>query len=151
MGRMIRIERILDDKKKYLDLLLLADEQEDMIEKYLYDGDLYAVFDDDLKSVCVALPIDSQTVELKNLATYPQCQRRGYASALLNHIFDIYRPRFRYMLSGTGEVPPILAFYRKVGFDPSHRTRNFFIAHYEHLMFEEGVQLVDMVYLKKEL
>src|SRR5690606_41196029 len=84
MGRMIRIERILDDKKKYLDLLLLADEQEDMIEKYLYDGDLYALFDDDLKSVCVVLPIDSQTVELKNLATYPQCQRRGYASALLD-------------------------------------------------------------------
>ncbi len=148
---MIRIERILDDKKKYLDLLLLADEQEDMIEKYLYDGDLYALFDDDLKSVCVVLPIDSQTCELKNLATYPQYQRRGYASALQNHIFDIYRPRFRYMLVGTGEVPSILAFYRKFGFEPSHRIKNFFIDNYDQLMFEEGVQLVDMIYLKKDL
>jgi len=44
-----------------------------------------------------------------------------------------------------------LAFYRKFGFEPSHRIKNFFIDNYDHLMFEEGVQLVDMIYLKKDL
>jgi len=41
---------ISDNKKDFLDLLLLADEQEDMIDKYLYRGVLFALYDDDLKS-----------------------------------------------------------------------------------------------------
>ena len=30
------IRRVEENKKEYLDLLLLADEQEDMIDRYLY-------------------------------------------------------------------------------------------------------------------
>ena len=37
----MRIEKVINNKKQYLDLLLLADEQEDMIDKYLEPGDLY--------------------------------------------------------------------------------------------------------------
>jgi hypothetical protein len=47
---MMRIEKFVDNKKQFRDLLLLADEQEDMIDKYLPFGDLFALFDDDLKS-----------------------------------------------------------------------------------------------------
>lgn len=39
---MVRIEKIANDKKRFLDLLLLADEQEDMIDKYFPSGDLFA-------------------------------------------------------------------------------------------------------------
>ena len=39
---MVRIEKIANDKKRFLDLLLFADEQEDMIDKYLPSGDLFA-------------------------------------------------------------------------------------------------------------
>ena len=31
----MQIREIINDKKQYLDLLLLADEQEDMIDRYL--------------------------------------------------------------------------------------------------------------------
>lgn len=55
------------------------------------------------------------------------------------------------MLLGTGEVPSILAFYERCGFTYSHRIKNFFTDNYDHIMFEEGVQLVDMIYLKKDL
>jgi hypothetical protein len=48
---MLKIERIIENKKRFLDLLLLADEQEDMIDKYLPGGDLFALYDDDLKSL----------------------------------------------------------------------------------------------------
>jgi len=34
----MRIEKITNNKKQYLDLLLLADEQENMIDKYLATG-----------------------------------------------------------------------------------------------------------------
>lgn len=55
------------------------------------------------------------------------------------------------MLVGTGEVPSILSFYKHFGFEPSHRIENFFTDNYNHPMFENGIQLVDMVYLKKGL
>ena len=36
---MMEIKIVKDDKKRYLDLLLLADEQEDMIDRYLERGE----------------------------------------------------------------------------------------------------------------
>ena len=74
---MVRIERIIENKKQFLDLLLLADEQENMIDKYLPSGDLFALYDDDLKSVCVVVPINSETCELKNIATYRNIKAKG--------------------------------------------------------------------------
>ena len=62
----MEIKQVFENKKQYMDLLFLADEQEDMIDKYL------------------------------------------------------------------------------------DRVENFFVDNYDHLMFEDGIQLVDMVYLKRE-
>ncbi|MGC3978385.1 MAG: GNAT family N-acetyltransferase [Paludibacteraceae bacterium] len=147
----MKIEKITDNKKRHLDLLLLADEQEDMIDKYLVDGDMYALYDEDLKTVCVVAAIDEETCELKNIATYPKYQGKGYARALIRYISDLYKDNFKTMLVGTGEVLSILSFYESCGFEKSHHIKNFFIDNYDHPMFEEDVQLVDMVYLKKEL
>ena len=47
--------------------------------------------------------------------------------------------------------PAILSFYKRFGFEESHRIKNFFIDHYDHPMFEENIQLIDMIYLKKDL
>lgn len=55
------------------------------------------------------------------------------------------------MTVGTGDIPYILQFYEKNGFNLSHRLCNFFTDNYDHPMYEKGIQLVDMVYLKKEL
>lgn len=45
----MNIQIIKDNKKDYLDLLILADEQESMIDKYLERGTMFALYDDDLK------------------------------------------------------------------------------------------------------
>ena len=148
---MIKIEKIVENKKQFLDLLLLADEQEDMIDKYLPDGDLFALYDGDLKSVCVVLPINSETCELKNIATYQKYQGKGYGRALIRFISDFYKNNYKTMLVGTGETPAILSFYKSCGFEISHRIKNFFTDNYDHPMFEDGIQLIDMVYLKKNL
>jgi len=147
----MRIEKITHNKKQYLDLLLLADEQENMIDKYLESGDLFALYDNDLKTVCVVLSIDNETCELKNIATYKKYQGRGYAKAMIKFVSNFYKNNYKVMLVGTGEVPSILSFYETCGFEKSHSIKNFFTDNYEHPMFEEGIQLVDMVYLKKEL
>ena len=147
----MKIEKITENKKQFLDLLLLADEQEDMIDKYLSSGDLFALYDDDLKSVCVVAPINSETCELKNIATNKKEQGKGYGRALINFISDFYKNNYKTMLVGTGEIPWILSFYENCGFENSHRVKNFFTYNYDHPMFDGEIQLVDMIYLKKDL
>ena len=145
------IEKITNNKKQYLDLLLLADEQEDMIDRYLESGDMFALYDDDLKSVCVVGAADKETCELKNIATYKKYQGKGYAKALIKFISDYYKNKYKTMLVGTGDTPAILSFYESCGFKKSHVIKNFFTENYDHPMFEEGIQLIDMIYLKKKL
>ena len=147
----MKIEKIDENKKQFLDLLLLADEQEDMIDKYLSDGDLFALYDDDLKSVCVVAPINDETCELKNIATYEKYQGKGYGRELIKFISGFYKNDYKTMLLGTGDVPWILSFYESCGFELSHRIKNFFTDNYDHPMFDGDIQLVDMVYLTKSL
>ena len=148
---MIKIKKVNDNKKQFLDLLLLADEQENMIDKYLPHGDLFALYDDDLKSVCVVAPVNNEVCELKNIATYEKYQGKGYGRALIKFVSDHYKNKYKTMLVGTGEVPWILSFYESCGFEESHRVKNFFTDNYDHLMFDGDIQLIDMIYLKKNL
>ncbi|NJO88037.1 MAG: GNAT family N-acetyltransferase, partial [Chloroflexia bacterium] len=117
--------------------------------RYLEDGDMFALFDDDLKTVCVVIRIDKETCELKNIATYKKYQGNGYAKALIKFISDYCKNNYKTMLVGTGETPAILLFYEGCGFKKSHSVKNFFTDNYDHPMFEDGIQLIDMVYLKK--
>ena len=147
----MKIERITKHKKRFLDLLLLADEQEDMIDKYLPSGDLFALYDGDLKSVCVVVPLNGNTCELKNIATYEQYQGKGYGRRLINYISVFYKNDYKTMLVGTGEIPAILSFYESCGSEKSHRIKNYFTDNYDHPIFEGDIQLVDMIYLRKDL
>ena len=148
---MIEISIIERNKKDFLDLLLLGDEQESMIDKYLERGELFALYDGDLKSVCVVTRESGDVCELKNIATYENWQGKGYGGKLLDHIFSHYKGKYKAMLVGTGDVLRTIRFYQKQGFELSHRVKGFFTDNYDHPIFEDGVQLVDMVYLKRDL
>jgi len=139
------------NKKDFLDLLLLSDEREDMIDRYLERGTLFALYDGGLKSVCVVTDEGNGTFEMQSLATYPQFQRRGYARYLINYVCDYYRGKGAAMAVGTGDTPIIVPFYEKSGFTLSHRLENYFTDHYDEPIFEDGVQLKDKVYLKRNL
>lgn len=148
----MNITKIEDyDKIKFLALLLLADEDLKMIEKYLHYGEMFALYDDGLKSVCVVTRESDDVCELKNIATYEKWHGKGYGSKLINHISSYYKGKYTTMIVGTGDIPWILEFYQKNGFRISHRIKDFFTDNYDHPMFDAGVQLVDMVYLSKRL
>ena len=142
---------INDNKKDFLDLLLLADEQEDMIDKYLDRVVFFALYDDDLKSICVVTDEGNGTFEMQSLATYPQFQRKGYGRYLINHVCEYYKGNGRNMIVGTGDTPVIVLFYENSGFVFSSRIENYFTQYYNEPMFEHGVQLKDKVYFKREL
>lgn len=147
----MQIKQITNNKTDYLELLLLADEQQDMVERYIDKGDMFALFKDGLKTVCVVLKIDEHTIEIKNLATYPEFQHQGYARKMINWVEDYYKNSFDTLLVGTGESPLTLPFYEKLGFEYSHRIKNFFTDNYDHPIFEQGIQLKDMIYLTKSI
>ena len=147
----MEVKIIKEDKKRYIDLLLLADEQESMIDKYLEQGEMFALYDNDLKSICVVTRESDGIYEIKNIATYPKYQGKGYGKKLINYIFEYLQDKCKTMLVGTGDCDFAISFYEYCGFKMSHRVKNFFVDNYDHPIFENGKQLIDMVYLKKEL
>lgn len=146
---MIVVEQIRANKKQFLPLLLLADEQESMVDLYLERGEMFVLRDGDLKAICVVTKESEGVCELKNLATVPQYQRQGYGRSLINFLFQHYQESCHTMFVGTGDTPHTLEFYKQCGFVESHRVFDFFLNHYDQPIIEGGKQLIDMVYLKK--
>ncbi len=146
----MEIIKVMGDKDKYMDILLLGDEQESMVKKYLYRGELFALYDDDLKTVSVITKESEEIYEIKNIATYDKYQGNGYGSIMVKYIIDNIKNKGKQLLVGTGESDKIIAFYKKFGFKYSHTIKDFFIDNYNHEMYEDGKQLKDMIYLKIE-
>ena len=147
----MKIQEVIDHKKAYLDLLLLADEQEDMIDRYLECGTMYVLEDDGVKAECVVTDEGGGILELKNIAVVQDCQGKGYGKALVDFLVRTYRGQYMVLQVGTGDSPSTIPFYESCGFRRHHLVKKFFTDHYDHPIYECGVQLVDMVYLQREL
>ena len=147
----MEIREVNHNKKAYMELLFLADEQENMIDRYLDRGTMFVLDDDGVKAECVITDEGDGVLEIKNIAVAPGSQRRGYGRCLLRFVERRYGGRFHTLRAGTGDSPLTLPFYQACGFVESHRVKNFFTNHYDHPIIECGTQLMDMLYLKKEL
>lgn len=147
----MEIKKIDTNKKQYLDLLLLADEQEDMVDRYLERGTMYVLEDDGIRAECVVTDEGNGILELKNIAVEPDFQCRGYGKALVEFLVRTYTGRYAVLQVGTGDSPSTIPFYESCGFYRHHLVKNFFTDHYDHPICEGEVQLVDMVYLQREL
>ena len=147
----ISIRLITENKKDFLPLLLLGDEQESQIDKYLERGDLFSLYDKGLKSVCVVTDEGGGILEIQNLATDSRYQKQGYASRLIDYVARYYTGKYNKIILGTGDVPGILAFYERCGFAVTHRVPDYFTIHYDHPMIEDGILLKDQVYLERKI
>lgn len=146
------MEEVRENKKRYLDLLLLGDEQEDMIDRYLDRGTLYVLREKGaVKALCVVTDEGEGVLEVKNIAVTPSCQRQGYGRAVLTFIEMQYKSSYTSLQVGTGDSPLTLPFYEHCGFHRTRCVKNFFLEHYDHPIFEAGKQLRDMIYLEKSL
>lgn len=147
----MKIIEVAENKKQYLDLLLLADEQEDMIDRYLDHGTMYLLDDNGVKCECVITDEGNGVLEIKNMATVPEYQGKGYAKTMIEFLIKQYRGQYSVLQVGTGDSPLTIPFYEKCGFVRSHSIRDFFTENYDHPIIECGVQLVDMIYLQRPL
>ena len=139
--------QVFDNKKAYIDLLLLADEQESMIDTYLKQGEMFVCMDPEPVGECVVVEHGNGVFEIKNFATAPEHHGKGYGRAMIEFLMEHYKGRCHQMMVGTGDSPLTLPFYKKCGFREHHRIKNFYTDNYDHPIFEAGIQLVDMVCL----
>ena len=147
----MHITKITHNKKAYLPLLLLADEEEAMLDRYLERGNMYVLDDGGVKAECVVTDEGSGILEIKNLAVEPAFQKHGYGKALIDFIAARHKNTHRILQVGTGDSPSTVPFYEKCGFTRSHIVKNFFTDNYSRPIYDGGVLLKDMVYLRREI
>lgn len=148
----MEIKEVKDNKKQFLSLLLLADEQENMIEKYIDRGIMYVLDDEGIiKAECIITDEQNGVLEIKNLAVKPEYQRKGYGKVMIDFIIKNYKEKYSILQVGTGDSTLTIPFYEQCRFIRSHYIKNFFIDNYEQPIYEDGIQLIDMIYLQRKL
>lgn len=143
------VRRVTEGKRRFMPLLLVGDEQEDMVGRYLDAGELYvgSVSGEDM-AVCVVVAGERGMAEIKNIAVVEPYRRKGYGVFMVRWICGQYDG---YVLTaGTGEVPSTMGFYTACGFSFSHRLTDFFTDNYCHEIIEDGIVLRDMVFFRKD-
>ena len=147
----INIKKERDNKEQYLGLLLEADPNKDMINKYLSSGELFVLtYNDEPVCVSVVTKIDNNTLELKNIGTKENCRGKGYAKKIIKYLFDNYKTRYKKMLVGTTENN--IPFYVKQGFDKYEKTiKNFFVDNYNEEIKDGDLVCTDLIYYSKDL
>ncbi len=113
-----------------------------MVDRYLYNGKMYVLDDDGVKCECVVTDEGNGILEIKNIATVPPFQRKGYAKALIEFLVEKYRGQFSILQVGTGDSPLTIPFYEKCGFVRSHTVPNFFTDHYDHPIYEQSADKI---------
>lgn len=147
----MEFREILGGKKEFLSLLLLADEQEDMVDRYLEKGRMFVLDDGGVKCECVVTDEGGGVLEIKNLAVEPAFQRKGYGAAMIEYIAKRFEKQFPVLQVGTGDSPATIPFYEKCGFVRWGVRERFFADNYEKPTWDGGVLLVDMIVLRRAL
>ena len=148
----MRIKKYEGEKTDFTGLLLLADESRDMIDRYLDRGEMYILEDEGIvKGECVITDEGGGILEIKNIAVLPRYSRKGYGRAMIDYLSSAYRGSFSILQAGTGDSPLTIPFYEKCGFSRFNIIKNFFVENYDHPIFECGMQLVDMIIMRKSI
>ena len=144
--------REIENKRNYFPLLLLADEQENMINLYLDRGTMFVLEDDGIvKGECVVTDEGNGILEIQNLAVAQAYQGKGYGKQLIEYVASHYKNRYKVLQVGTGDSPLTVPFYEHCGFVQHHIIKNYIVDHYDQPIFEGGKQLIDKVYLRMKL
>ena len=132
----MKIREVNENKKQFIALLLLADEQENMIDHYLEKSTMYVLEDGNVKAECVVTDEGNGILEIKNIAVDPKNQGKGYGKALIDFLASKYADEYSVLQVGTGDSPLTIPFYEKCGFVRSHKIPNFFTDNYDHPIYD---------------
>lgn len=141
------------ERRRYLPVLLLAD---DVAERYLDEGDLWAV--DHGAGVVLTVPSDEPgTVELRNVAVREDRQGQGLGLEMVAAVIEALRADgWSRAVVGTGTADPVTyTFYQRCGFRPHHVERDVFTRERgydpEQLREPNGLTHLDMLWFDMDL
>ena len=148
----ILIRKIYSDDPIPYWLLLDADPSMNAILKYLEYSEIYiALLNSKIIAAIVLCPLDTETMEIKNIAVDYTLQGKGIGQWLLEHATHIATSKKRKTLiigtsnSSVGQ----LYLYQKAGFEITDIRYNYFLNHYPEPIFENGIQCKHMFMLAK--
>jgi N-acetylglutamate synthase-like GNAT family acetyltransferase len=149
----LETRRLKNDEKLPIDLLLLADETIEVINRYVNDSEVYILERGDKAVGIYALQkISKDSIEIKNIAVDEKLQGQGIGKFLLRDAANRAEGMgFKTIIIGTADASiQLLHFYQKEGFEIFDVKKNFFIDNYPEPIYENGIQLKHMVMLKRE-
>lgn len=136
------------------ELLLLADETVEAINQYIFNCAVY-LLNDGLENIAVMAlyPNGSTELEIKNIAVIESCRSRGIGSILIDKAKKIAKENsFTILTVGTSDTGfQQIRFYEKNGFVKKGIRKNFFTDNYPFPIYENGLQMRDMVVLSHDL
>ena len=135
-------------------ILLLADETKEAIDRYIFDAEIFVLEKfDEIIALYALKAINSNQIEIKNIAVKEDFQGKGIGTFLLNDAFIRAKNLgFHSLLIGTGDASiKQLALYQREGFKKYEVIKDFFIDNYPEVIYENGIQLKDMIVLEKKI
>lgn len=136
-------------------LLLLADETVEGINKYLFDSEVYvAELSETGEPIGVfCLKAENGNMEIMNIAVAENLQSCGIGSCLIDSAIAIAAEKgYKQIIVGTADCGVSqIRFYEKNGFVKYDVRKDYFTNIYGTPIYENGIQLRDMVMLKKEI
>ncbi|KMZ41138.1 MULTISPECIES: GNAT family N-acetyltransferase [Bacillales] len=150
----MEIRKLGAQEQPPMDLLFLADPSVRLVKDYLQRGQCYvAVMEESIVGVYVLIPTRPDTIELVNVAVDEAHHGKGIGKKLVLHSIEVAKSLgYKTIEVGTGNSSvDQLALYQKCGFRMSWIDRDFFLRHYEEEIYENGIQVVDMVRLSQDI
>ncbi|MBY0084328.1 GNAT family N-acetyltransferase [Brevibacillus sp. M2.1A] len=150
----MEIRKLAAQEQPPMDLLLLADPSVRLVEDYLQRGHCYvAVLEESIVGVYVLIPTRPDTIELVNVAVDEAYHGKGIGKKLVLHSIAVAKSLgYKTIEVGTGNSSVSqLALYQKCGFRMNWIDRDFFLRHYEEEIYENGIQVIDMVRLSQDI
>lgn len=133
------------------ELLLLADETIDAVNQYIFKCDIYLLSDGTENIAVMALYKNSDAeLEIKNIAVIESYRSKGIGSILINKAKEIaFNYHYKILSVGTSDTGfQQIRFYEKNGFKKTGIRKDFFIENYPSPIYENGLQMRDMVILE---
>ena len=98
--RSIVIKKEKENKEQYIDLLLEADPEKEVVEKNLKDGELFVLaYKEEVACVAVVTRVNETICELKNIATVEKYRGQGYGKKMIKYLFDNYKQKYKKMIA----------------------------------------------------
>lgn len=135
-------------------LLLLADETKEAINQYIFKSDIYLLHNGIENIAVMALYKKSNSeLEIKNVAVIESYRSEGIGGILMDKAKEIAKENhYKTLTVGTSDTGfQQIRFYEKNGFTKNGILKDFFIENYPVPIYENGLQMKDMILLVHHL